>query len=506
MGDFPVGAMGLSDVFTRGEIVAFLMGALVPAVGFVLAAGRRQKDQTLLYYGGYMLTLLGAFMAQIIFGAGDEAGGAACWSCLVGNLVQLPYAWFYLRFVREYFGLGSWAPRALGLSRALEWAYLLPLPLLGLQYAAGFTASAWVILLLNLTNLLGSYVLGVWAWRKGRPGAGWFLAAVLPLALAGLLHGLQWAVNRGGSNINGLLPLWAGITAQLLIFLLALGVRYRRLVGRLGEEERARVAAEREAVRLAAINQTQEEYSTYLSHEVRTPLNGMLGFARLLQESRLDADQRDMVRTIQTSGRLMLGLVDSMLDLARIEAGVGSLRREAVDLRAMVHDVAELLGPQARWKQLELAVEVAPEVPEWVAADHLRVQQVLINLVANAVNHTQRGEVRIAVRPMAGGGVAIAVRDTGPGIPLLKQERLFQPFLRTRDGAPPRSPDDEPGGTGLGLVIARRLAGLMNSELVFESTPQVGSTFVLRLHAAAWTGPVTARLGTEGVAGGGRRA
>ena len=211
-----------------------------------------------------------------------------------------------------------------------------------------------------------------------------------------------------------------------------------------------------------------------MGHEIRTPMTGVLGMTELLQRTSLDATQRGYADAIQDSGRMMLRLVNDSLDLARIEAGKLQLEDSALDLHALLGEIEALARPLAQVKSLDCSVHIATDAPRWVRGDALRIKQVLLNLVNNAIKFTERGGVAIALERGKGGNTQISVCDSGPGIAEETRVRLFQRFEQA-DG-PQRH-----GSSGLGLAICRELVARMGGQIALDSTPGVGSTFRVTL-------------------------
>ncbi len=230
-----------------------------------------------------------------------------------------------------------------------------------------------------------------------------------------------------------------------------------------------------------AASTAKSEFLATMSHEIRTPLNGVLGMADLLGETSLTDEQREFVTTLRGSGTVLMTLLNDLLDFSKIEAGRLELERAPFELREMVRRCQSLYVGQAQRKGLRLAVEVDPTLPEWVSGDAVRLTQVLLNLVGNAVKFTSQGEValRVTALPPASADHArmrFAVRDTGIGMSDAARARLFQPFSQG-DGSTTR----RYGGTGLGLFICKRLVDLMGSEIEVESAPGEGSTFAFSI-------------------------
>ena len=233
-----------------------------------------------------------------------------------------------------------------------------------------------------------------------------------------------------------------------------------------------------------AASTAKSEFLATMSHEIRTPLNGVLGMADLLGETPLTEEQREFVSTLRGSGTLLMTLLNDLLDFSKIEAGRLELERAPFELRQMVRRCQALYVGQAQRKGLRLVVEVDPALPEWLSGDVVRLTQVLLNLVGNAVKFTSEGEValRVTALPAASADRAVmrfAVRDTGIGMSDEARARLFQPFSQG-DGSTTR----RYGGTGLGLFICKRLVALMNSRFEVESAPGRGSTFAFTVELA----------------------
>jgi signal transduction histidine kinase/CheY-like chemotaxis protein len=211
-----------------------------------------------------------------------------------------------------------------------------------------------------------------------------------------------------------------------------------------------------------------------VSHEVRTPLNGMIGMAELLLETRLDPEQANYARFIKASGEALLALTDDILDVSKLDAGKLELASEPFDLHAVLEGVVELMAPRAQAKGLEIALVIASDVPMGATGDETRLRQVLANLVSNAIKFTRTGGIGIRLDRQTG-ALRIRVMDTGVGIPVDKLEAIFEDFEQTAAGLAAAS------STGLGLGIARRLTTAMGGTLAVESALGVGSEFTVRL-------------------------
>ena len=246
-----------------------------------------------------------------------------------------------------------------------------------------------------------------------------------------------------------------------------------RDISKLKETQRKLESASRAAL---AASKAKSEFLSSMSHEIRTPMNAILGTADLLSETSLNSEQRRYVGTLVSNGGALLELINSVLDLARMESGRLSLEATPFDLIELVEKTLETLAVRADEKQLELAIRFAPGVPVRLVGDPLRLRQVLTNLLGNAIKFTETGEVIIAVEkdPNAEkpGHLRFAVSDTGIGIGPEKLANIFSAFTQA-DSSTTR----KYGGSGLGLAIVERLVGLMRGRVWAESTPGRGSTF-----------------------------
>ena len=272
--------------------------------------------------------------------------------------------------------------------------------------------------------------------------------------------------------------------------------RFRELNSDLERKVQERTA---EAV---AANAAKSEFLAHMSHEIRTPLNAVLGLTQLLGREPLGENQRDLVERICTAGKSLLVIINDLLDLSKIEAGQLRIEPHPFDLGTLLAEVDSLMGSSAQAKGVRLRVSEPPRSLGPLVGDVLRLQQVLINLVGNAIKFTERGEVTLQVQVIETGELAVwlrfTVRDTGIGIAPAVLPRLFAPFTQADAGITRRF-----GGTGLGLSICKRLVELMGGEIGVESQSGQGSTFWFRLVLArAPAGPTVAVSGARPVASG----
>lgn len=233
-----------------------------------------------------------------------------------------------------------------------------------------------------------------------------------------------------------------------------------------------------------AANKAKSIFLANMSHEIRTPMNAVLGYAQILQrDSELTKEQRESIQIIQNSGTHLLGLINDILDISKIEAGAMELRPENFYLDDLISGIAAMFKIRCEQKQLGWRVEDAINQHLLVDADQGKLRQILINLLGNAVKFTEHGEVMLRLAQIAEETYRIDVIDTGPGIPSNAQEMIFEPFQQEKAGF-------EKGGTGLGLAITKRQVELMAGKLILVSEVGKGSCFTVELPLPAGQGEV----------------
>lgn len=330
---------------------------------------------------------------------------------------------------------------------------------LSLSLAGEARHTRWVLLFASLIGV----VLAV-------GGALWMTATAITAPLGRLRDGMQ-ALAAGDHGV-----VVEGQTRGDEIGAMARAVQvFKDNAVRLLASEREALEREVARLRAEAANAAQRQFLAHMTHELRTPLNGVLGMAYLMEQGRLEPDQRARLDTIQASGRDLLHVINNILDISKIEAGKLDLELQSFDCEALCIQSLGALRELAERKGLGFRIEIAPSAAGWRRGDPQRVRQILTNYVANALKFTTAGEIRVSLEgeEVDGvDGVHLRVSDTGIGISADKRDLLFESFSQV-DASTTRAFD----GTGLGLAICRELAAMMGGRVWVDSEPGVGSTF-----------------------------
>ena len=301
---------------------------------------------------------------------------------------------------------------------------------------------------------------------------GRYLIATYPqLGDDGLLDRLRSVVETGQATEFEFLstrwdpPRWYRVAGSKLGD--GVAVNYADITSRKQAEQEMQKA--KEAAEQA--DRSKSAFLAMISHELRTPMNGVIGFTNLLLDTELTVTQKDFTQTIQQSSNALLVLIDDILDFSKIEAGKLELEIHPFDIRHCMHDAVVLLGPQATAKGITLSESIDENVPKSIFSDATRLRQVVVNLIGNALKFTSQGKVELTVK-VSGEMLRFDVHDTGIGMTPEVRARLFQPFAQGDSSTTRKF-----GGTGLGLAICKRLIELMGGEISVDSEAGKGSTF-----------------------------
>lgn len=226
-------------------------------------------------------------------------------------------------------------------------------------------------------------------------------------------------------------------------------------------------------------NKTKSEFVANMSHEIRTPLNAIIGFSELLNKTQVTSKQESYLKSINSGGKTLLGIINDILDISKIEAGKLEIQKESISISMVAQDIKTIFEPKANEKGIEIFLEIAPNVPNFIMLDEIRIRQILFNIIGNAIKFTHKGFIKVSIKTILKEGnlaLSMDVKDTGIGVPEAQQISIFESFVQ-QNGQSNR----QYGGTGLGLAICLKLIKMMNGTINLTSELDVGSTFHILL-------------------------
>lgn len=304
---------------------------------------------------------------------------------------------------------------------------------------------------------------GIIAWRSGQPSARYFTVAWVALCVFVIILSTA-AIGIVNVPVNNLWPLVRyGSAMEMVLLSLALAAKINEM------KIREKLALHE--------SDAKSDFIAQVSHELRTPMNGILGMSQLLSDRLKDKTSRHYNSVIYQSGLALLGVINDVLDAAKIDAEKLEIEHIAFDLHSMVKDTLCVIEPQAMEKSIDINCRINEDVPQWVMGDPHRIKQVLLNFLSNAIKFTEQGSIELLLELASAPEVMqFSVVDTGVGIPENKLKDLFKPYSQVATSTARRY-----GGTGLGLYICRRLIGIMGGEIKAIANPAGGSIFSISL-------------------------
>ncbi len=466
---------------------ALYFGLLITLIAYNLFLAVSLKSAGHRYYVGYVVALLVIQASQTGFGSQFLWPESPHWAYLavqIGVPVSLMFAGLFsieALNLKVHPRLARWNRLVIYVAQAvMVLGLVVPLSFhLKLTVAFGMLAS------------LAFLIAGLLSWRTGDMSSRLYTLAWVALAAGTLVYGLT-KFGLMPANIITNNAFWFGSALEGLMLSFSLAARMSELQKtklelqtQLIEDREKQFELESKAIMFEAKNKTRDEFIATFSHEIRTPINGVLGMSELLDDTALDPTQKIYLKAIRSSGESLLLLINSVLDFSKIEAEHLELEKLPTALRPLVNESCTLFETIAEEKGLGFGIRYEGVIPEAILIDPLRIKQILLNLLSNAFKFTARGSVELVVSADEGQRLRFEVTDTGIGIAEESQERLFETFYQADKSTTRRY-----GGTGLGLAISRKLVEMHGGVMGVTSAPECGSTFWFEIPLLAAELPV----------------
>ena len=423
------------------------------------------RDKTYLYYVGFVTSFVG-FQLTLHGGGYQYFWPEQPWFNEIAPVLTISATVFFgVLFLVELLGLKIQAPQ---LRRYYYWiataAFIYGSAALFVPYSSSIMIFVGLGILVSPLSL----ATGIFMWRRGYRPARYFTIACGSFLVGALLFALSkyGFLPRNFFTENGI---QLGSALEVILLSFALADRINIIQQQKDDAEQAREAAE-------ALAQAKGRFLATMSHEIRTPMNGVLGMIELLQGTSLNERQAHYAETARTSGEHLLGIINDILDVSKIEAGKLTLEQVDFNLEELIESLSVSFAEQAYQKGIEVIIDLPK--PEYclLQGDPLRLRQIIANLLGNAVKFTEHGEILIQATVKPGPGqtrqLQVSVEDTGVGIDAKAQAGIFGTFYQADDSTTRKF-----GGTGLGLAICQHLVEMMDGEIGFDSVPGQGSKF-----------------------------